>query len=555
MRRAARMAAALAAFCAAAACLAANPIAIVCPSAATAGSAGESAFAARLADHLRRFLSMNSVSADVVDDASPAAMFAERKLVFLIMCQNPSKDALASARAFKARGGKLFSFYSHSPALANLMGVSLVGYRKSATGAYSKIAFAQAAGLPPGTPQAIVQTSANIFAAQAVPKRSRVVASWQDREGRTTAAAILASDAGWWMTHVFSGDGDAAAKAQFLAAVAGSVVPGAWNRAAWEAKRKSEMTALRAYAMAQKPRAGEIRAVWDQSGQGLYPGNWARTFALLKAARITDLFVNVAGAGFAHYPSKVLPPSQVFTSQGDQLAACLRAAAGTGVRVHAWVICFNATHGTAHRLGVFSQKGWRLKDRKTGALTEYLDPSKADLRDYLLSAASEVAANYAVHGVHLDFVRWYEGAALPKDAVATVSAFVAAARRRVKAARPAAVFSTAVFGKYPSCVAAVGQDWESWIDAGFVDWVVPMNYTEDNAKYQSFVRQQGRTPSHARRIVSGIGVTAFESRLGAKQVIDQIRLARQCNLAGVCFFDLDYALANEIFPYLTLGIF
>ncbi len=76
MRRAARMAAALAAFCAAATCWAANPIAIVCPSAATAGSAGESAFAARLADHLRRFLSMNSVSADVVDDASPAAVFA-----------------------------------------------------------------------------------------------------------------------------------------------------------------------------------------------------------------------------------------------------------------------------------------------------------------------------------------------------------------------------------------------------------------------------------------------------------------------------------------------
>ena len=534
---------------------AASQIAIVKPSAKTAGSAGESAFAARLADHLNRFLSANGIAADIVDDASPATAIGGRRLVFLVMCQNPSQEELGMLAALKARGGKMFSFYSHSPALAKLMGVSLVGYRKSDVGAYSRIVFNQSAGLPPGTPAAIVQTSSNIFAAQPIAKRSRVVASWQDREGRYSGAAILASDAGWWMTHVLSGDGDAAAKAQFLAAVSGSVVPGSWSYAAWDAKRKAAASALRAYASAQKPRPGEIRAVWDQSGQGLYPGNWARTFSLLRASRITDIFVNVAGAGFTHCKSDVLPPSPVFTSQGDQLAACLKAAAGTGVRVHAWIICFNATHGSPHRLGVFSQKGWRLKDRKTGKLTDYLNPSYADLREYLLSAVGEIASRYAVQGMHLDFVRWYEGAALPKGATTPVTSFVSSARRRVKAVRPAAVFSTAVFGKYPSCVGAVGQDWESWLDTGLVDWVVPMNYTEDNAKYLSFVQQQGRTPAPARRIVSGIGVTAFESRLDARQVIDQVRLARQCNLAGVCFFDLDYTLANEILPYLTLGLF
>ena len=534
---------------------AASQIAIVKPSEKTAGSAGESAFAARLTEHLKRFLSANGISADVVGDASPDAVLAGRRLAFLVMCQNPSQDELGALARFKARGGKTFSFYSHSPALAKFMGVSLVGYKKSATGAYSRISFIPSAGLPLGTPAEIVQTSSNIFAAQPVAKRSRVVASWKDRDGRVTDAAILASDSGWWMTHVLSGDGDAAAKSQFLAAVSGNAVPGAWNFAAWDARRKAAVAELRVYAQSQKSRPGEIRAVWDQSGQGLHPGNWARTFAVLRAARITDIFVNVAGAGFSHCQSQTLPPSPVFSTQGDQLAACLKAAVGTGVRVHAWIICFNATHGSAHRLGVFSQKGWRLKDRKSGVLTEYLDPSRADLREYLLSAVGEIAARYAVQGVHLDFVRWYEGASLPKGATTPVTAFVSSARRRVKAVRPAAVFSTAVFGKYPSCVAAVGQDWEAWLDAGLVDWVVPMNYTEDNSKYLSFVQQQGRTPSHARRIVSGIGVTAYESRLGVKQVMEQIRLARQCNLAGVCFFDLDYTLANDVFPYLVMGMF
>ena len=160
-----------------------------------------------------------------------------------------------------------------------------------------------------------------------------------------------------------------------------------------------------------------------------------------------------------------------------------------------------------------------------------------------------------MHGVHLDFVRWYEGARLPKDATKPVGQFVAQARARVKRARPSALFTAAVFGKYPSCVAAVGQDWESWLDAGFVDWIVPMNYLEDNAKYAAFVRQQCRTPSHAKRVVSGIGVTAIESRLGVRQVIDQVKLARQAGAAGVAFFDLDYTLVNDILPYLRLGLF
>jgi uncharacterized lipoprotein YddW (UPF0748 family) len=217
-------------------------------------------------------------------------------------------------------------------------------------------------------------------------------------------------------------------------------------------------------------------------------------------------------------------------------------------------MCFTGTRGTSARLQTFAKKGWRVKS-KNGELTEYLDPSNAELRQYLLSAIDEVTRRYAVHGVHLDFVRWYEGAKLPKNATKPVGQFVAQARMKVKSVRPSAIFSTAVFGKYPSCIAAVGQDWQSWLDAGMVDWMVPMNYVEDGTKYTSLIGQQCGTPSHARRIVSGIGVTAIESRLNVRQVIDQIRLARQHGAAGIAFFDLDYTLVNDILPYLRLGLF
>jgi uncharacterized lipoprotein YddW (UPF0748 family) len=102
-------------------------------------------------------------------------------------------------------------------------------------------------------------------------------------------------------------------------------------------------------------------------------------------------------------------------------------------------------------------------------------------------------------------------------------------------------------------VAAVGQDWESWLDAGLVDWMVPMNYVEDGAKFSSLLAQQCRTPSHARKIVSGIGVTAIESRLNVRQVIDQINTARRAGAAGIAkksgafgFFGICSARAEKL---------
>ncbi len=510
-----------------------------------------SGFGLSLARHIVRWLGMNGIKADFVDEKGLSSGLAGKKLAYLVM---PKDSHLPSISAFAKRGGKMFSFYSDSPKVAALFGVKMGVYKKAdGSGRFSKIVFGKTA--PVGVPAEMVQSSANIFTAHPVQGRSRIIATWHDRSGRSTGdAAILASNAGWWMTHVLLADGDEKAKAQFLASVAGASVPGAWSYTQFVANRKAQREADRLYALAQKPRNGEIRAVWEHSGQGLYPGNWPRTFRELQRYGITDIFVNVAGAGFAHYPSKILPPSATFTQRGDQLAACLKAATGTGIRVHAWIMCFTGTRGSSARLKTFAKKGWRIKSKK-GELTEYLDPSNAELRAYLLSAVEEVARRYAVHGIHLDFVRWYEGAKLPKNAPAPVGHFVAQARMKVKGARPSAIFSTAVFGKYPSCVAAVGQDWESWLDAGIVDWMVPMNYVEDNAKYASLVSQQCRTRAHARKIVSGIGVTAIESRLNVRQVIDQINTSRRSGAAGVAFFDLDYTLVNDILPYLSLGIF
>ena len=130
---------------------------------------------------------------------------------------------------------------------------------------------------------------------------------------------------------------------------------------------------------------------------------------------------------------------------------------------------------------------------------------------------------------------------------AKISSFVTVARAKVKGARPAAWFTVAVLGKYPSCVEAVGQDWKAWLNAGQVDYIVPMNYSAELAKYDSFIAVQSQSRVHARRTISGIGVTANGLHLTAWQINRQISSARAAGLAGVAFFDLDETLLR-LFP-------
>lgn len=238
-----------------------------------------------------------------------------------------------------------------------------------------------------GVPAKVQQSSSNLLAMAPVVGQSRVIAWWHDRQGQRNDAAWLASPSGYWMTHVMLADGDAAAKAQLLLALAASYDRSLWVPAAqkimgaaskvggsggaaglqvmagritspsrraratkaasdlvaqeralksrlqkgqgfqlWEDASDLRTSTYEVYGLMQQPRAGEIRAVWDHSGQGLYPGNWKLTCEQLHNAGITDLYVNVAGAGFAYYNSPVLPQSAVFQEQGDQLAACLKAA-------------------------------------------------------------------------------------------------------------------------------------------------------------------------------------------------------------------------------------
>jgi uncharacterized lipoprotein YddW (UPF0748 family) len=607
----------------------------------------ERGFALSLARHAFRWYREAGIDVTMGGDTRLDDLLPGSRVAVLVQLSNPPASQLAALRRYVKGGGRLIVCYSTSPGLAELMGVQLGGYVRSDTsGRWSRMRFE--ASRPQGAPEAVLQTSPNLFLVKPVTGSSQVLAWWEDRNGqRAPEPAWLACRHGYWMTHVLLGDGDVDAKAQLLLALAASCDPSLWQAAAERKLAAARLTgsfhgaasigaqarrvedpqrravvlatakaaveteqaaerALRegngfaawqqagnlqrqmdlAYGWMQTPRGGEIRSVWDHSGLGLYPGDWNRTCQMLKENGISDLFLCVGGAGFSHYRSSFLPPSRIYLEQGDQLAACLAAAKPRGLRVHAWLFCFCTEMCTEDRLAIFRSKGWLLTG-EDGRERRWLDPAVPEVRSLLVQAARELATRYNVDGIHLDFVRYpdfvgslgptvrkrFENATgqkisdWPADVKTgsrrqdfmrwrcdRVADLVSEVRGMLRREGQEKLLTAAVYGKYPSCADAVGQDWEAWLRTGDVDYLLPMDYTEDPAKFAELVGNQARARWLRKHMLPGIGVTAAESRLGPAQVIDQIQIVRSADCPGFALFSLDTYLEQDVFPALRVGV-
>lgn len=624
---------------------AASPVVVIHGKASIANK-GEHGYAAALARHAVKWYRDGGIAADISDDTDIAKSLSGRKVALLVYCASPDAKQLKELRGFVSKGGRLIVTYSSSQELADILGVRLGSYRK--TIGFAEMVFAN--DRPVNVARSISQSSQNIFSAYPIKGKSTLLAWWTDQSGQSQGeAAWLKSKNGYWMTHVLLADGGASDKADLLVALTCDLAPSLWttaarsrlssvgrvgpwqgvgdaqsklakmkvdgrvNRAAnevataadylvkankkiaggdaaaaWALAKEVDLRLYRAYGFLQSPSNGEIHGVWDHSGQGLYPGNWERTCKELSARGITDLFVNVAAPGFAHYASQILPRSPLYEAKGDQLSLCIKAAHRHGIRVHAWLICFSTTGATTNRMDIFRKSGWLL-GTTAGSTQKWLDPSSVDVRAHLVSAAKELMTNYRIDGLHLDFVRYqdyynslgyttrvrFERDARKGKPVANwesasksgatfkevvrwrakqVSTLVAEIKATQRICAPKVLLSAAVLGKYPTCVESVGQDWMSWLSCGYLDYALPMNYTESPAVYSSLLATQLNQKRIAPRIIGGIGVTAAESRLGPDKVIDQVKALREGGAAGFVLFDLDATLSKEILPILSLGI-
>lgn len=240
---------------------------------------------------------------------------------------------------------------------------------------------------------------------------------------------------------------------------------------------------------------------------------------------VDTLLFQVRGNATAFYRSSYEPWAEQFDFKDpgfDPLATMVREAHARGLRLVAWVNVVPAWYGNvppksaAH---VYNREpSWMWYDQRgvRQALSEKfyvsVNPCLPEVREYLGKVTEEIAAKYAIDGLHLDYIRFpNEPPATPagtdvdyprdartlalfskatgkdpdKDAAAwdawrteQVTTLVREIRARVKRVKPDLQLSAACGVKRETALTH-HQDWATWLAQDLIDAVYPMNYAAD----------------------------------------------------------------------------
>ena len=208
----------------------------------------------------------------------------------------------------------------------------------------------------------------------------------------------------------------------------------------------------------------------------------------------------------------------------------------------------------------------------------YASPLQPEAAAYTERVIADLARRYALDGVHLDYARYpsqqfdYSRFAIAEfradirprlDAAARrevdaeaeddlfaypdrfpaewkafrrarLTALVAHIRQSVRAARPAAVISSAVFPDSQEAFDERLQDWRGWVGARLIDAVAPMAYTQEPARFAEQIAA-ARDIAGGRAVWAGIGAY----RLTPAQTVENIQAARRLGAAGFVLFSYD----------------
>jgi uncharacterized lipoprotein YddW (UPF0748 family) len=322
----------------------------------------------------------------------------------------------------------------------------------------------------------------------------------------------------------------------------------------------------------------EAHAVWNHSGTGAYPGDWERSAKLLQENGFNTVFPNMLWAGTAHYASDILPHSETFRKYGDQIEQCCKAAKKHGLEVHVWKVNFNLANAPKAFVEKLRRAG-RTQVSFEGKPVDWLCPSHPENRQLELDSMLEVARKYPVAGLHFDYIRYPNAASCycggcrerfekesgkkvenwPKDChsgprkseyndwrCGQITALVAAVHDEAKKIRPKIKISAAVFGAYPACRRSIAQDWPLWVKAGYLEFIVPMDYTEKDEYFASLVKNQLKLVENKIPVYPGIGAAASNSKLSGDRVQKQIGIARELGATGYSIFNFDQNTANNV---------
>ena len=225
------------------------------------------------------------------------------------------------------------------------------------------------------------------------------------------------------------------------------------------------------------------------------------------------LFVQVLGRGIAYYRSAALPTIE---ADFDPLAEAVEKSHKEGLKIHAWLNAYyvwsseEAPSQPGHVLNSYPE--WLLPSTSNML---FMDPTNKNVQEYLYYIYTEVARNYDVDGIHLDYIRFPDNYSagdkkspayniIAQNRANYVTALVKRIYLSVKKDKPKIAVSAAVYPDSYDAATDKGQDWKKWQKDGIIDFVVPMIYSNDPVKVRDLILLDASISSGS-SVVIGLG--------------------------------------------------
>jgi uncharacterized lipoprotein YddW (UPF0748 family) len=348
--------------------------------------------------------------------------------------------------------------------------------------------------------------------------------------------------------------------------------------------------------------AVETRAVWITRFDYADADGLVRLIDRIAEARFNTVYFQARVNADALYRPGLEPWAPRFTGRvgadpgWDPLATALAAAQRHGLELHAWLNAFPGWSGAAPtgttqpEHARTAHPGWYMADPAGRLLPDpaapWLSPAQPAARTRLAAVAADVARRYAVAGIHLDFIRY--PAREPADSISirahaeararepglgldefrrrAVTAAVRETRDSLRAARPDAVLSAAVWGIHRAPPGWTGvstgyedrlQDARAWAAQGLIDALVPMVYWPMRPTYGERLDYAYLVDEHVREISGSrvyIGIT-LETVAEAAALQRHIERAREAGADGVVLLSARLLAEGDLWGPLARGAF
>ena len=356
---------------------------------------------------------------------------------------------------------------------------------------------------------------------------------------------------------------------------------------------------IEAYARAIPSRLVEGRALWLDRGTVVSvkkPEDMKKLFDKIEESGINVVYLETINAGFPIYPSKYVEQNPL-TKGYDPLKSAIDEAHARDIELHAWTWIF-AVGNTRHNVLINKPENYSgpviSNNFYEGALlgmngnllphnqTEYwLNPANPEACEYLTKVLEEIARNYDVDGIQLDYIRYpfqsrstamgfdftgkelfeketgYSLDSLDNETYEEwlkwktdkVSSFVKDTSTALRKIKPNLQISAAVYaGDQRRRLATIQQDWERWIENGWVDTLSPMSYATNSEKLTELAGYVNNTSNNKALIYPGLAIR----QLDTAGFLEQLDTVRGLGMVGNTIFAMAH-LNNDKLDILETG--